>query len=145
MYAIGISAVIQMIMLSAVKDMAPVLPEFGAYFPNTYIAMVAQYLLIGLISAVFGAGSVIMEFKRLGLVGQSILYFLVTAAVWIPVGCLCWGLHRYPQAALSVGISYIVSYVICWVIQYCACKRNIEQINRKLSELRTDAGRELMQ
>lgn len=143
MYAIGISAVIQTVLLAIVKDMDPVLPEFGAHFPNVYTAMLAQYLLIGLISAAFGAGSVIMELERLGLITQSILYFLLTAAVWIPVGCFCWGLHKYPITILSMGLSYTISYVVCWAVQYRLCKRNVEQINRKLLELKEEAGGEL--
>lgn len=139
MYAVGISTVIQMILLSVMKEMTPVLPEFGAYFPNVYTAMLAQYLLIGLISAVFGAGSVIMELERVSLVVQSMLYFILTAFVWIPVGCICWGLHRYPVTMLVMGASYTVSYVFSWIVQYRLCKSSVEQINKKLLELRGEA------
>lgn len=139
MYAIGISTVIQMILLSVVKDMGPVLPEFGVHFPNVYMAMLAQYLLVGLISAAFGAGSVIMEFERMSLVMQSILYFVLTSLIWVPVGCICWGLHKYPVTMIAMGVSYTVSYVFSWVLQYRQCKLSVEQINRKLLELKKEA------
>lgn len=140
MYAIGISTVIQMLLLSFVKGMDPVLPEFGMHFPNLYTAVLVQNILIGFTSAAFGAGSVIMEMERISLVVQSILYFVLTALIWIPVGCICWGLHRYPGTMLVMGVSYTVSYVISWMVQFKQCKKNVEQINKKLLELRGEAG-----
>lgn len=149
MYAIGIYIVIQTVVLAIVgavtgeNGMIPVLPEFAAHFSNIYMAVYVQALLIGLSSAVFGAGSVILELERISLVAQSILYFLVTMAVWIPVGCFCWGLHKYPMTMISVGLSYLLSYSISWVIQYRQCRQNVEQINEKLLQLREEANYEL--
>lgn len=149
MYAIGIYVMIQTVVVVIVEaitgesGMIPVLPEFAAHFSNIYMAVYTQALLIGLTSAVFGAGSVILELERIGLIVQSVLYFLVTMAVWVPVGCFCWGLHKYPPTMISVGLSYVVSYSICWVIQYRQCRQNVEKINRKLSQLREEENYEL--
>lgn len=149
MYAIGIYVVIQTVVVAIVEavtgesGMIPVLPEFAAHFSNIYMAVYTQALLIGLTSAVFGAGSVILELERIGLVVQSVLYFLVTMAVWVPVGCFCWGLHKYLPTMISVGLSYVLSYSICWVIQYRQCRQNVEKINRKLSQLREEENYEL--
>lgn len=149
MYAIGIYVMIQTVVVAIVEaitgesGMIPVLPEFAAHFSNIYMAVYTQALLIGLTSAVFGAGSVILELERIGLIVQSVLYFLVTMAVWVPVGCFCWGLHKYPPTMISVGLSYVVSYSICWVIQYRQCRQNVEKINRKLSQLREEENYEL--
>lgn len=149
MYAIGIYVMIQTVVVAIVEaitgesGMIPVLPEFAAHFSNIYMTVYTQALLIGLTSAVFGAGSVILELERIGLIVQSVLYFLVTMAVWVPVGCFCWGLHKYPPTMISVGLSYVVSYSICWVIQYRQCRQNVEKINRKLSQLREEENYEL--
>lgn len=144
MYAIGIYTVLQLI-LSAINQkagMIPVLPEFSAQFQNEAIAMLVQTVLIGIIGAAFGAGSVLMELERLSLIAQSILYFIVTTAVGLPIGCFCWGFHKYPQTRLSMGLSYLISYltvyIVNWVIQYRLCKSNIEQINKKLLELKEE-------
>lgn len=144
MFSIGIYTIIQVVILTVRggRAMIPVLPEFAAHFPDTFTAVYIQSILIGLTSAVFGAGSVIMELERLSLVVQSILYFTITTAVWIPVGCFCFGLHKYPATMLTMGLSYLVSYGISWYVQYRLCKRNIEQINQKLSELRMEGAME---
>lgn len=149
MYAIGIYTIIQVILVGVVEavtgtsGMIPVLPEFAAHFQNPYMAVYVQAVLIGLTSAVFGAGSVILELERISLVAQSVLYFLVTMAVWVPVGCFCWGLHKYPTTMISVGLSYVISYSISWVVQYRLCKQNVEKINERLLQLREEGNYEL--
>ncbi len=149
MYAIGIYVVIQTVVVAIVEaitgesGMIPVVPEFAAHFSNSYMAVYTQALLIGLTSAVFGAGSVILELERIGLLVQSVLYFVVTMAVWVPVGCICWGLHKYPTAMISVSLSYVISYSISWAVQYRQCRKNVEKINRKLSQLREEEKNEL--
>lgn len=139
-YAIGISTVIQLIVMVYVgrPEMIPVLPEFAAHFSNAFMALLVQNVLIGVISASFGIGSVIMELEHLSLVTQSILYFILTTAVWYPVGCLCFGLNKYPGTMVVMGISYTVSYIWSWMIQYRICKRNVEEINRKLQQIRKE-------
>lgn len=144
MYSVGIYLIIQVLATAIIspirggEEFIPVLPEFAARFNNTYMAVYVQMLLVGLTSGVFGAGSVIMEFERLGLLVQSILYLMITMAVWIPVGCICWGLHKYPGAMISVSLSYMIAYGISWGISYRQCKQNIEQINQKLQQIREE-------
>ena len=116
----------------------PVLPGYLAHFQSPVEAVLVQVILIGLSSAVFGAGSVIMELERISLLAQSILYFIITAVVWIFIGCFCWEIHKYPTALFSVSLSYTASYIISWMVQYKVCKRNVEKINTKLSELKQD-------
>lgn len=144
MYSIGIYLLIQIFAtlitcpVNNNVEFIPVIPEFAARFANPHMAVYVQMLLIGITSAIFGAGSVIMELERLSLTVQSILYLIITMAVWIPVGCFCWGLHKYPTAMISVGLSYLIAYAISWGVQYRQCKRNIQEINRKLEEMRAE-------
>lgn len=116
----------------------PMLPEYLALFENETLAMLTQCVLVGFSAAVFGAGTVIMQIEKIGLVIQSILYFILTTAVWVPVACLCWGMHKYAGSMVTFGISYVISYTISWWIQYKDCKKNVEQINRRLEELRAE-------
>ena len=144
MYSIGIYLMIQMVVTLIIspvnggREFIPVMPEFAARFTNPYMAVYMQLFLIGLTSVAFGAGSVIMELERLSLLMQSLLYLIVTMAVWIPVGCICWGLHKYPGTMISIGLSYILAYAISWGINYRQCKRNIREINLKLEQIRAE-------
>ncbi len=139
MYAIGITTVVYFFM-TAGRDFVPLLPEYRERFDNDTQALLVQLMLIGCMSAALGGGSVIMEMKRLSLLAQSIIYFVLASVVWISVGCYCWCIYKYPQALASTLISYVVSYIICWAIQYKLCKKNIEEINRHLQERENKAA-----
>ena len=126
--------------ITAGRDFVPLLPEYRERFDNDTQALIVQLMLIGCMSAALGGGSVIMEMKRLSLLAQSIIYFVLASVVWISVGCYCWCIYKYPQALASTLISYVVSYIICWAIQYKLCKKNIEEINRHLQERENKAA-----
>ncbi|MBR3772567.1 MAG: DUF3021 domain-containing protein [Clostridium sp.] len=136
-YAVTINVLIGVVIMLVSKEaqVVPVVPDFADKFPSPMAAFGVQCLLIGLTSAAFAAGSRIMEIASWSLVKQSIVYFVVTAAVWIPVSVLCWGLGKYPATFFGVTGSYLIGYIISWTVQYRICKRNIEEINEKLKEL----------
>lgn len=133
MYAIGITTMVYFV-ISTFFGAQFMLPEYTGRFSSDSKAVVVQLVLIGCMSAAIGGGSVIMEIERLSLVAQSIIYFVVASPVWIFVGCYCWSMHKYKQSFVTTMASYIVSYIVCWIIQYRLCKKNIEAINKKLEE-----------
>lgn len=136
-YSIAITVVVNMAIMGfdLLDGALPLLPEYMEHFDSPTMALLVQCLLIGVISAAFGFGSAIMEAERIGLITQSILYFVITSAVWIPVACFCWGFHKYPGSMIGVTVSYLVSYFISWSVQYRICRKNIEEINQKLQEI----------
>ena len=136
-YSIAITVAIYaaIIVLGLYEGELPLLPEYMAHFDSPVAALLVQCLLVGVISAVLGLGSAIMEIERLGLITQSVLYFIITSAVWIPVACFCWGFHKYPGSMIGVTAGYFVSYFISWSVQYRICRKNIEEINQKLQEM----------
>ncbi len=136
MYSVAITVVLYTLIMvcGANGGAVPLVPDYAVRFDSPVIGVLVQCVLIGLTSAAFGAGSVIMEVEQLGMITQSIIYFIVTAMVWIPVACFCWGFHKYLGSMVSVMVSYVISYFISWLIQYRICRRNVEEINRKLME-----------
>lgn len=133
-YSIAITTVFYAIIMGIFKQL-PLLPEYEARFENDTVALLVQLVLIGVMSAVLAGGTVIMELEKLSLLAQSVLYFVISSPVWIAVACFCWGFAKYPLSAVSVCISYLVSYAICWIIQYKICKKNIDDINEKIQQL----------
>lgn len=140
LYAIAINVILSIIIMAAVNkpDFIPILPDFAARFSSGTMALLVQWILIGISSAAFGFWSIIMEFERISLLLQSVLYFILTAMVWIPVSILCWDLGKNSFSFITIVTSYLVSYVITWIIQYRNCKDSVNQINKKLEELRND-------
>ena len=140
-YGTTINLIIGVVLMYLVDklDFIPVLPEFAARFPSGTVAFAIQCLLIGITSMAFGAGSVIFEIAHWSLIKQSVVYFIVTTAVWMPVAVVCWGLGKYRITFLSVSVSYLIGYIISWNVQYKICKKNISEINKKLQELNVDS------
>ncbi len=132
-YSIAITAMVQMFVM-LVCEKTILLPEYAARFDNELAAYSVELLLVGLISAVAAGGTVLLELKRPGLVVQSILYFLLMLATWIPVSCFLWGFHKYVTSFVSTLLSIIVTYGICWGIQYRLCSRDVKDINERLLE-----------
>ncbi len=137
MYSVAITLIVYGILvgIGVHNGELPMLPEYMAHFSSPTLALIVQCLLVGAASATFGLGSVIMENEKIGLITQSIIYFVVTAVVWVPVACFCWGFHKYPSTMITVTASYLISYFISWGIQYKVCRKNIEEINQRLQEI----------
>ena len=136
-YAIATNVILALIIMILVNKpgFVPLVPDYAAHFDSEIVALLLQIVLIGLTSAAFGAGSVILEIERWSLLKQSIVYFIVTTAIWIPVSIFCWGVDKYKPAFISIICSYAASYIITWVIQFSLCKKSVASINQKLLQM----------
>ncbi len=133
-YAVAITATVY-IFVYMIKGDIPMLQQYRERFNNEAGALLVQLMLIGIMSAVLAGGTIIMEMEKLSLVLQSVLYFLVSSPAWISVACICWGFGSYIHSTVTTTISYIISYSICWIIQYRLCKKNVEDINKELKRM----------
>lgn len=112
----------------------PMHPGFTAHFDNELKAFVVQLFLIGIMSAVTSAGTVIFEAKKIGIPVQSSIYLVIMLASWIPVACFVWHFYEYMVSMVTTIGSIIVTYIVNWWIQYRHCKNEIAEINARLLE-----------
>lgn len=140
MYAVSIHMVVVFIILAIVNepDFLPLVPDYAALFRSKAAALLLQIILVGITSAAFGAGSVLLEIERWSLLRQSVIYYIFTAAFWVPVSIFCWRIDKYVTACISMICSYTASYIITWIIQYKLCKKSVMEINQKLKEMKTE-------
>lgn len=131
--SIAITLCLEMIILLGTGE-TPMLPEFVAKFESEMIAFAVQLLLVGVMSGVTAAGTVILELKRPGILVQSILFLIVMLAAWIPVACYAWGFHKYLASMFSSLVSIVATYGICLGIQYKQCRQDVQEINRCLNK-----------
>jgi len=136
-YSIAITALVQLVVM-VISGGSILLPEYAAPFDNELTAYGVVLMLVGVISAIAAGGTVLLELKRPGLVVQSVLYFLLMLVTWIPVACLLWGFHKYVTSFVSTILSIVVTYGICWGVQYRLCIRDVKRINERLQEQQTD-------
>ena len=136
-YAIAVNVLLALIITSLVNEpgFVPVVPDYAAHFDSNITALLLQFVLVGLTSAAYGAGSVIYELERWSLLRQSVVYFIATTVIWVPVSIFCWGINKYSTAFVSIITSYVSSYVIVWLIQYHLCKKSVSKINQKLIQI----------
>lgn len=139
MYAIATNVVLALILMAIVNkpDFLPLVPDYAAHFESEIVALLLQFVLIGITSAAFGAGSVILEIERWSLLKQSVIYFILTTVIWVPVSIFCWSIDKYTTAFISVICSYTISYIITWLVQYNLCKKSVAKINQKINEMNT--------
>lgn len=130
-YAIAITMMVQLLMIT-VCDSKVMLPEYTMRFENHIVAYSVQLLLMGIMSGVASGGTIILEWKRPGLIVQSMIYLILMLATWIPLACYLWGFHKYTSSMVSGILSILFTYVICWTVQYKIYKRDIQKINEKL-------------
>lgn len=75
------------------------------------------------------------EQAKMGLLLQSLLYFLLTTAVCIPITGFCWGLFVYKTSALIFLCNYSATYFICWTVAYRSSVKEVREINRRIAEI----------
>lgn len=131
-YSVAITMVAQLLIMQIIGEMI-MLPEFSERFADEVTAFCVQLLLVGVMSGVTSAGTILFELKRPGLLWQSILFLLVMLTVWIPTACYLWGFHKYLTSMISSLSSIVVTYGICWGIQYKLCSRDVKEINQRLN------------
>lgn len=131
-YSIAITLVIQLI-VTVCSGKAPMLPEFISRFDSIIVAFAFQLVLVGFMSGITSAGTVVFEIDRMGFVMQSLLFLLIMLSAWIPVSCIVWGFYKYAISMITTFSSIVITYVICLIIAYKLCKKNVLIINEKLS------------
>ncbi len=133
-YAVAINVVVALICILVFK-IEPLVPSYSAYFENKSMALLVQIILTGVISGTFAGGTILFEQAKLGLLLQSLLYFLLTTAVCIPITGFCWGLFVYKTSALIFLCNYSATYFICWTVAYCSSVKEVREINRRIAEI----------
>lgn len=133
-YAVAINVVVALICILVFK-IEPLVPSYSAYFENKSMALLVQIILTGVISGTFAGGTILFEQAKLGLLLQSLLYFLLTTAVCIPITGFCWGLFVYKTSALIFLCNYSATYFICWTVAYRSSVKEVREINRRIAEI----------
>lgn len=133
-YAVAINVVVALICILVFKE-EPLVPSYSAYFENKSMALLIQIILTGVISGTFAGGTILFEQAKLGLLLQSLLYFLLTTAVCIPITGFCWGLFVYKTSAIIFLCNYFATYFICWTVAYRNSVKEVREINRRIAEI----------
>ena len=107
--------------------------RFASHFAAREAAVLTQLLLAGGIGAAFSGASVVYDLERWSFLRQGIVYFVITAAVWVPVLLICWT-PMPKEGILFSSLGWTGTYAITWGIQYAVYRKRIRDLNRKIHE-----------
>lgn len=130
-FSIAITLMVQLCVM-AFTGKTPMIPEYADKFSQEIMAFGVELLLIGCMSGVTSAGTLILESKRLGLLMSSVLFLVIMLGAWIPVACLVWGFQKYVGSMISTIASIVITYGICFAVRYANCAKDVAVINEKL-------------
>ncbi len=109
-------------------------PEYRVLFPTPALAAYVNVVLYGIIGAAFSGMTMIFSARRIGLIIQWAIYFIVTFAVYTSISVILWQLHKYPPAIICSAAGYGITYLIIGIRQYKQLKADIKEINEELSK-----------
>ncbi len=140
-YAVAIYVVVALICILIFK-IEPLVPSYSAYFENKSLALLVQIILTGVISGTFAGELFCLNRQNWAFLLQSLLYFLLTTAVCIPITGFCWGLFVYKTSALIFLCNYSATYFICWTVAYRSSVKEVREMNRRIAEISGEESRQ---
>lgn len=114
----------------------------GAYFAvphdladacgNEITAVILQTIFALLYGAMWGGASVIWEMENWSLLKMTLVHLAVCSVASFPIAYFMqWMPHSIPGALAFFGMFFAI-YAVIWLSQYCAIKKQVEQLNSRL-------------
>ncbi|MDE5671692.1 MAG: DUF3021 domain-containing protein [Eubacterium sp.] len=119
---------------------SPCVPELTVMMGSEIKAVLLQAFLCGLLGLGFGAGSIIWEIEKWGIVKQTGIYFLLTSLIMMPIAYLTYWMEHSVKGFLSYYGIFAFIFALIWVIQYIRYKYNVKRMNAFLTKQRQEEG-----
>ena len=111
---------------------SPVVPSLIDEVGSEIGAVVVQTTLSGILGMVTAAISVIWEMENWSIAKQTGLYFLGLSAVMLPIAYFAHWISRSLIGFTLYFASFVVIFIVIWVIQYFIWRSKISAINRNV-------------
>lgn len=96
-------------------------------------AVMLQTVFALVYGAMWGGASVIWEMENWSLLKMTLTHLAVCSAASFPIAYFMqWMPHNIPGALCFFGLFFAI-YAVIWLTQYCAIKRQVEQMNSRLA------------
>ena len=84
--------------------------------------------------ALYDASFVIWDMEDWSLLKMTLSHFAFCCVVSFPIAWLMWWMPHSLPGALCYFAFFFVIYAVLWLMQYCAIKRQLRQMNNRLRE-----------
>ena len=112
---------------------APCTPELIENMGTEINAVILQTVLCGLLGAAFGAGAVVWRMDRWSLTKQTGIYFLITAAVMLPIAYVLYWMEHSLKGLLGYAAIFAAIFIAIWVVEYSLGRCIVAKMNKKLN------------
>lgn len=130
--AIGYFITIVISLIWAGGYYSPCVPELVTMMGNEINAVILQAVLCGILGMGFATASVVWEMDDWGLVKQTGIYFLIISVIMMPVAYAAYWMEHSLRGVLSYFGIFVLIFVLIWIVQYAAAKRNVKKMNERL-------------
>jgi len=128
---IGYTITIIISLVLATGQYVPVVPSLSKKWGEIG-AVALQFVLSGVLGAVFAAASVIWKNDNWSILKQTVVHFIVLSLTMLPIAYLAhWMKPSFVGVAIYFGI-FAAIYVVIWTLQYSIWKHSIERINDRI-------------
>ncbi len=111
----------------------PCVPELLNQFKNEINAVIFQSLLCGILGAASAAASVIWEIDHWSIVKQTGIYFIALSSSMLPIAYFTYWMKHTITGFISYVVFFVIIFIVIWIIQYTSIKRQIKNINNRVS------------
>lgn len=112
---------------------SPCEPELVHTMGNEINAVILQTVLCGLLGAAFGMSSMIWQIENWGVIKQTGIYFLITAAAMMPMAYFMYWMEHSIKGFLSYVAVFIIIFIVIWLAEYLIGRYLVAKMNSKLN------------
>lgn len=130
--AIGYVITIALSLTAETQQYMPCAPGFAEAVGSETGAVALQAVLCALIGFVCGAGSLVWEIERWGLMRQTAAYFGIAAVTILPVAYVLRWMDGSAMGILIYFAIFVAIFACVFLIQFFLARRAIRKLNSEL-------------
>ena len=108
---------------------SPVVPELVNEMGNEIYAVLMQYILSALLGFGFATGSAVFQVEQWSITKQTVIHFIISVTAMFPTAYFRYWIDHTVGGVLFYMLTFVILYVVIWVIQINIWKRRIQDIN----------------
>lgn len=112
----------------------PVVPGLEAFTGGEMSAVWLQFLMSGLLGAIYGAASLIWGVEKWSHMRKSAIHFVISTVAMFPVAYLThWMPHTVGGILQYIGI-FVGLYAVTWLVTYLVMRKDVDEINARIKK-----------
>lgn len=110
-------------------------PQFYNNFAKPLTAVLTSVILWALMGLVFGLGAAVFTLEKWSLLKRTIVHFVISYFGFTPLAIFAGWFPLNPYYLVSFTVTFILVYVIIWLVEINIVRKQINQINRSIKKM----------